>query len=98
MQILLFIMKSRILPLQLALVALLQSSALAQIPGNVKNLGYANYSGIDLSNGVSYWLGMHYGAPPVGNLRFAAPQPPIVYPGVNGVVDASQVSASRWTH
>ena len=56
----------------------------------VRDLGYANYSGVALSNGVSYWLGMHYAAPPTGNLRFAEPQPPIVY---EGVTDATQVCA-----
>ena len=40
------------------------------------DLGYATFQGTALNNGISQWLGMRYAAPPVGNLRFAAPQDP----------------------
>ncbi len=43
----------------------------------VVDLGYSRYNGRALQDGTSQWLGMRYAAPPVGNLRFAAPQDPI---------------------
>lgn len=54
----------------------------------VVNLGYTSYSGYKQDNGVSYWRGMRYAAPPTGGLRFAAPQDPWFE---NGVQDATQV-------
>ncbi|KAJ5558161.1 CAZyme family CE10 [Penicillium sp. DV-2018c] len=53
----------------------------------VVDLGYSSYEGRTLSNGVTQWLGMRYAAPPVGNLRFAAPQDPLF---VEGVQQANQ--------
>ncbi|KAG9685882.1 alpha/beta-hydrolase, partial [Aureobasidium melanogenum] len=38
---------------------------------------YSKYEGVSLANGVTQWLGVRYAAPPVGNLRFAAPADPI---------------------
>ncbi|KAL9077524.1 MAG: hypothetical protein Q9157_003353 [Trypethelium eluteriae] len=40
------------------------------------DLGHSRYQGVPLQNGITQWLGLRYGAPPVGNLRFAAPQDP----------------------
>lgn len=60
-------------------------------PGTVVNLGYASYQGQSLHNGVSHWLGMRYAAPPVGDLRFAAPQDP---PSVKGIQSALTVCLS----
>ncbi|OAG10910.1 alpha/beta-hydrolase [Paraphaeosphaeria sporulosa] len=41
------------------------------------DLGYAVYDGtLDSQNGINIFKGIRYAAPPVGNLRFAAPQPP----------------------
>lgn len=56
------------------------SLTFAQSP--VVNLGYASYQGRSLPNGVSQWLGMRFAAPPVGDLRFAAPQDPPTQQGV----------------
>lgn len=41
------------------------------------DLGYSRYSGKTFKDGTSQWLGIRYAAPPVGNLRFAAPQDPL---------------------
>jgi len=41
------------------------------------NLNYTSYLGTALSDGISQWVGMRYAAPPLGNLRFAAPADPI---------------------
>jgi len=51
------------------------------------HLDYAGYHGTALSNGVSQWLGIRYAAPPVGKLRFAAPQDP---PSNQGTVEADR--------
>lgn len=48
----------------------------------VVDLGYAKYRGQSPSNGTVEWLGIRYAAPPVGNLRFAAPQDPEKKDGV----------------
>ncbi|KAK2784684.1 hypothetical protein FQN52_008912 [Onygenales sp. PD_12] len=42
----------------------------------VVDLKYAKYKGFTSSSGVTQWLGMRYAAPPVGDLRFAAPEDP----------------------
>ncbi|KAE8443854.1 hypothetical protein EG329_001263 [Mollisiaceae sp. DMI_Dod_QoI] len=41
------------------------------------DLGYSQYQGSDGASGVSNWLGIRYAAPPVGDLRFKAPQDPV---------------------
>lgn len=41
------------------------------------DLGYSRYSGKSFNDGITQWLGIRYAAPPVGNLRFAAPQDPL---------------------
>lgn len=42
------------------------------------DLGYAKYRGANAKNGVSTWFGMRYAAPPLGDLRWQAPQDPLV--------------------
>ncbi|KAH7143732.1 Alpha/Beta hydrolase protein [Dactylonectria macrodidyma] len=54
---------------------ILLSSANAVNP--TVDLGYSKYRGKTYSNGVTQWLGMRYAAPPLGDLRFSAPQDPI---------------------
>lgn len=56
----------------------------------VVDLGYARYEGYTHS-GVTQWLGMRFAAPPVGDLRFAAPQDPL---SVEGTQQATQVCSS----
>ena len=44
----------------------------------VVDLGYALYEGTGLAAGVNQFLGIQYGAPPLGDLRWRAPQDPEV--------------------
>ncbi|KAL2824527.1 Alpha/Beta hydrolase protein [Aspergillus cavernicola] len=53
----------------------------------VIDLGYAQYRGQALPNGIAQWLGIRYAAPPLGPLRFSAPQDPTE---IDGVQDAAQ--------
>lgn len=51
------------------------SSALPDAP--VIDLGYSQYKGVSLPNGVDQYLGMRYAAPPIKDLRFRGPQDPL---------------------
>jgi hypothetical protein len=48
----------------------------------VVDVGYTKYQGITDRAGVIKWLGIRYAAPPLGHLRFAAPQDPLKEPPV----------------
>ncbi|KAG0693371.1 Alpha/Beta hydrolase protein [Suillus ampliporus] len=46
-------------------------------PAPIINLGYAQYQGsVDTATNITSFLGIRYAAPPVGDFRWAAPQPP----------------------
>ena len=60
----------------------------ANAAGPVVNLGYASFQGLDPGNGVYEFLGIPYAAPPLGNLRWRAPQDPV---NTAGVQNATQV-------
>lgn len=55
----------------------------------IVDLGYSKFQGTPLNNGITQWLGMPFAAPPVGDLRWRAPQDPVKK---TGVADASKVS------
>ena len=55
------------------------------------DLGYVKYQGDTYQNGISQWVGIRYAQPPIGNLRFAAPQN---VTGNGTLEDATQVSPS----
>jgi hypothetical protein len=57
----------------------------------VVDLGYARYQGVALEAGVNQFLGMRYAAPPLGDLRWRAPQDPLRNESLQ---DTSQVSNS----
>jgi carboxylesterase type B len=57
-------------------------------------LDYTSYNGTALPNGISQWLGVRFAAPPVGDLRFAAPQNPVQN---STVQQAKEVSKNRYT-
>lgn len=52
------------------------------------DLGYSQYRGISLSNGVDEYLGIKYAKAPLGDLRFRGPEDP---EHTVGVLDASSV-------
>lgn len=60
---------------------------------NIVFLDYAAYNGYKQDNGVSYWKGMRFAAPPTGSLRFAAPQDPQIQFGIQ---DATEVNTFRY--
>lgn len=51
------------------------------------HLDYASYQGKTLSNGINQWLGIRFASPPVGDLRFQAPQDPQREYGVQNAGD-----------
>jgi hypothetical protein len=51
------------------------------------HLGYSSYQGTSLPNGITQWLGLRYAAPPVGDLRFAAPRDPFSTEGVQAATE-----------
>ncbi|KZT09205.1 sterol esterase [Laetiporus sulphureus 93-53] len=53
-------------------------------------LSYASFQG-STSGDVSSFLGMPYATPPIGSLRFAAPQPPVT---MDGIQDATSFGAA----
>lgn len=54
----------------------------------IVDLGYSQYQGLSLHNGIDEFLGIRYARPPVGEFRFRAPQDPLK---TNEVLDASSV-------
>jgi carboxylesterase type B len=75
------------------LLTALATSARAISP--IVDLGYRKYRGQEHANGLTEWLGIQYAAPPVGELRFAAPKDP---PHKNGVEDADKVNKLYASH
>ncbi|HIF13066.1 MAG TPA: carboxylesterase family protein, partial [Dehalococcoidia bacterium] len=67
--------------LPIALSASVLPAADLQIHGPVQ-LTYGQVSGVDLDNDVTVFRGIPFAAPPVGDLRWRAPQPPIPWQGV----------------
>lgn len=61
--------------------------------GPIVDLGYAKYRGGRPGTGVDEFLGMRYARPPIGNLRFRAPEDP---KSESEVQDASKVGNSEY--
>ncbi|EMD91351.1 hypothetical protein COCC4DRAFT_128226 [Bipolaris maydis ATCC 48331] len=77
-------------------------SSIVQAVDTVVDVGYAKYQGavVDSKLGVSAWKGIQYAAPPVGKLRFAAPQDPVVSGLINATTHGATCPPSRpddWT-
>ncbi|GJJ13863.1 hypothetical protein Clacol_008120 [Clathrus columnatus] len=50
--------------------------------GPIVDLGYSIYEGTDLGNGQNQFIGVRFAAPPLGELRWKKPQPPLTTTGV----------------
>ncbi|EFQ26794.1 carboxylesterase [Colletotrichum graminicola] len=70
------------------LVSLLSAAYVGQVQAvdPSVDLGYTKLRGVAEPGGATRWLGVRYAAPPLGQLRFAAPEDP---PSTTEVVDAS---------
>ncbi|KAK1701531.1 carboxylesterase [Colletotrichum godetiae] len=71
-----------------SLVSLLSAAIIGQVQAvdPLVDLGYTKLQGVAEQGGATRWLGVRFAAPPVGQLRFAAPVDP---PNTTDVVDAS---------
>ena len=56
--------------------------------GPVVSLNYATFEG-NSTGGVDSFLGIPYAQPPLGNLRFRRPEPPIPLPGTTLVSNST---------
>ncbi|KAK1976539.1 carboxylesterase [Colletotrichum cereale] len=72
-----------------ALVSLLSAACVGQVQAvdPFVDLGYTTLQGVAEPGGATRWLGVRYAAPPLGQLRFAAPEDP---PSTTEMVDASK--------
>jgi carboxylesterase type B len=43
----------------------------------IVDVGYTKYEGSPGTNGITQWLGIRFAAPPLGDLRYAAPADPL---------------------
>ncbi|KAG1888688.1 Alpha/Beta hydrolase protein [Suillus subluteus] len=78
------LIKASLLVISQTLLAL---EALATTNAPIIDLGYAQYQGsVDTATNTTSFLGIRYAAPPLGSLRWAAPQPP---PTISGVQQAN---------
>ncbi|KAJ7149255.1 Alpha/Beta hydrolase protein [Mycena crocata] len=68
-------------PIAISLTAALILHAKAQV-APIVDLGYAQYQGAVSATNITHFLGIRYTAAPLGDLRFRAPQPPAIVPGV----------------
>ena len=67
-----------ILVLVLSLVSGLVSKSQAEASGLSVDLGYSKYNGFVGQGGINQWWGIRYAAAPVGELRFRAPEDPVL--------------------
>ncbi|KAJ5032584.1 uncharacterized protein L3040_009184 [Drepanopeziza brunnea f. sp. 'multigermtubi'] len=88
MQLIMRQLSSLLLPLLLPLL-LSVSPATAEQQRPVARLDYGTFEGAySAAYNVNYWRKIPFAAPPVGENRFRAPQPPV--PVVNGTYDSDQ--------
>lgn len=59
--------------------------------GPIVDLGYSIYEGTDLGNGQNQFIGVRFAAPPLGELRWKKPQPPLRTTGIQQVTTFQSV-------
>lgn len=79
----------------LASLLLLLAGSLSHALDEPVSLGYGQISGIELDSGVQAFLGIPFAAPPVGDLRWKAPQPPIPWQGVRAADEHAPACMQR---
>ena len=89
MHILSFLILTAILATHMAVPSPISYNTSQTPIGTTIDLGYATYQGSTNGLGINQFLGMRYAAPPLGNLRFRAPQNPL---NETGVIKADSVS------
>ncbi len=66
----------------LAAALLLSTAIAAHAADDPVQLTYGQVSGVEIEDGVTVYRGIPFAAPPVGDLRWKPPQPPIPWQGV----------------
>ena len=62
------------------------------------DLGYARYEGLSLQAGVNQWLGIQFAAPPLGDLRWRAPQDPAVNRTLQQATEFAPTCLGYWIY
>ena len=62
--------------------------------GPIVDLGYSIYEGVAQSNGQNQFLGIRFAAPPIGDLRFRRPQPPLNTTGIQSAKEYGSICYS----
>lgn len=57
----------------------------------VRDLDQGSFAGFESEHGAAVWMALPYAAPPIGDLRWRAPRPPVPHHGVQDALKAGPV-------